>query len=213
MTRESRYGATEAKIFVMQSRNEKLQRFIAATEGAIQARVADSTEAMPMVERIVAALQKPGEANLKPSPSRLPICRHLEAAYHQARSGPGPIPKMAEAFAAIEPAFSWDRRQSTAQATDEFYDGHANAYIVGKGGLESRSDVLIGVSLVAPGVLYPRHRHPPEELYIVLSPGEWMQNDNPMTPRQSGDLVHNPPNVWHGMRADKAPLLAVWCLC
>jgi len=78
--------------------------------------------------------------------------------------------------------------------------------------LETRNDVRIGVSLVAPGISYPRHRHPPEELYVVLSPGKWMQNDNPLALKRSGDLVHNPPNVWHSMQAVNVPLLAIWCL-
>ena len=68
------------------------------------------------------------------------------------------------------------------------------------------------MSLVAPDVVYPRHRHPPEELYVVLSSGRWQQNDEPWFARGSGELVHNPPNIWHAMRAGDVPLLVIWCL-
>ena len=51
--------------------------------------------------------------------------------------------------------------------------GPGGFVVVGRGGLEPRADVLIGISLLAPTVAYPEHRHPPEEVYLVLSPGEW----------------------------------------
>ena len=94
----------------------------------------------------------------------------------------------------------------------DVHDGPANATIIGDGGLEARPDVRIGVSLVAPGIDYPRHRHPPEELYIVLAPGNWMRDDKPLAAKRSGDLVHNPPNAWHAMQSTETPLLAIWCL-
>lgn len=58
-----------------------------------------------------------------------------------------------------------------------FRDGHVNATIAGPEGLEIRRDVWIGViiSLMAPHMRYPDHRHPPEEIYVVLSDGQWRQ--------------------------------------
>jgi len=196
----------------MPGRDKKLQRFIDAIEAGIQARAADFPDAMLMANRIFLAMKDIGDVDGKNTPARLETCGHLESAYRQAYNGPDPIPALTDAFAAIEPALAWNRRPEAAQVAGDFYNNHANAIIVGKGGLEVRQDVLIGVSLVAPEITYPRHHHPPEELYVVLSPGEWMQDDKPMVAKRSGDLVHNPPNVWHSMRARKAPLLAIWCL-
>lgn len=196
----------------MPDRNRNLQNCIDAVEAGIQARAGDFPAAMAMAERIFAALKSPSEANAGNVAARMPTCVHLDAAFSQARNGPGPIPELAAAFAAIEPALAWDRRPETVHNGSDFYDNHANAIIVGDGGLEARNDVRIGVSLVAPGIDYPRHRHPPEELYVVLSPGRWMQSDNPLALKRSGDLVHNPPNVWHSMQAVDVPLLAIWCL-
>lgn len=196
----------------MTDRNEKLQRFIDATEAGIRARATHCPDAMLMADRIFSALQDPGGVDGKNIPARLAACGHLESALGQARNGPDPIPELADAFAGIEPEFAWYRRQEAAQVAEDFFNGHANAIIVGKGGLEVRQDVLIGVSLVAPEIHYPRHHHPPEELYVVLSSGKWMQDDNPLALKRSGDLVHNSPNAWHAMQATKEPLLAVWCL-
>jgi len=196
----------------MPDRNTTLQRFIDATEAAIRAQSARFPDAMPMAARIFAALKhEPGTGAGNP-PTRPPVCRHLENALGLARNGPDPVPELAGAFAAIEPEFEWARRPKSARAAGGFHDGHANAIIVGNGGLEVRQDLRIGASLVAPDIRYPRHRHPPEELYVVLSSGQWMRDDEAFAPKRSGDLVHNVPNIWHAMRATNAPLLAVWCL-
>ncbi len=197
----------------MPGRNKNLQRFVDATEAAIRARAVDFPDAMAMTDRIFAALKDGDGVESSVPPTRLPVCDYLDGALGLARGGPGPIPALADAFAAIEPLFAWSRRPEAAHVAGDFYDNHANAVIIGDGGLEARRDVRIGVSLVAPNIHYPRHHHPPEELYIVLSSGKWMQNDNPLAARQSGDLVHNRPNAWHAMQASEtAPLLAVWCL-
>lgn len=196
----------------MPDRNSTLQRFIDATAAGIRAQATRFPDAMPMADRIFEALNATAGVEAGNAPARLAVCRHLEIALSQARNGPDPVPELADAFAAIEPEFEWARRPESAQAAVDFHDSHANAIIVGKGGLEARQDVRIGVSLVAPDTHYPRHRHPPEELYVVLSPGNWMQDDNAFTFKRSGDLVHNVPNIWHAMQATNMPLLAIWCL-
>ena len=196
----------------MAKRNTDLQILITATEAAIQARAADYPEAMALASRIFSALETPVDANAATAPTRVEPCRHLDGAFAQARKGPGAIAALTDAFAKLAPAFAWHRRPETDRDPAGFQDNHANAIIVGRGGLEEQGQALIGVSLLAPGIEYPRHNHPPEELYIVLSPGKWMQNDAPLTPKRSGDLIHNAPNTWHAMQAMNAPLLAIWCL-
>ena len=93
-----------------------------------------------------------------------------------------------------------------------FYDGHANAMVAGPGGLEERGDVWIGLSLLAPHVLYPEHSHPPEEVYVALSPGAWWNAGMDWTEPGIGGLVYNPPGIPHTMRSGPKPLLAIWCL-
>ena len=91
-------------------------------------------------------------------------------------------------------------------------DGHANATIVDPEGLEIRRDAWISVSLMAPHMRYPDHRHPPEEIYVVLSDGQWRQASDPWHEPGIGGLVYNPPNVVHAMRSTERPLLALWFL-
>ena len=84
--------------------------------------------------------------------------------------------------------------------------------IVGPHGLEPRDDVWVGVSLLAPAVLYPDHRHLPEEIYLVLSKGYWRQESDAWLQPGIGGIVYNPPDIVHAMRSGEAPLFAIWCL-
>jgi len=90
--------------------------------------------------------------------------------------------------------------------------GHANTIVIGPRGVDSREDAIVGVTAMAPNLEYPDHRHPPQELYIALSDGEWRQNDSQWCKPGLGGLVYNPSNVLHGMRAGSKPLVAIWCL-
>jgi quercetin dioxygenase-like cupin family protein len=66
---------------------------------------------------------------------------------------------------------------------------------------------------MAPGITYPDHRHPPEEVYIVLSEGDWRQESGPWHTPGIGGIVYNPHDIVHAMRSSSSsPLLGIWCL-
>ena len=162
--------------------------------------------------RIFSALRVPSVLASTPATGRLPVCRHLPAASEHAHRQPGPVGALADAFAAIEPRLNWQVRPGAETQGQLFLNSHANATITGPEGLEIRHDVGIGASLMAPHTQYPDHRHPPEEIYIVLSGGQWRQGSNPWHKPGIGGLVYNPPNIVHAMRATERPLLALWFL-
>lgn len=83
--------------------------------------------------------------------------------------------------------------------------------IVGPGGVEDRDDLWLGVSLLAPHVHYPYHNHAPEETYLVLSGGEFMQEETWFSPGIGGSF-YNPPGIKHAMRSGDKPLFAIWAL-
>ena len=84
--------------------------------------------------------------------------------------------------------------------------------IVGPGGLERRTDAWLGVSLLAPDVRYPDHRHPPEETYLVMSDGEFSQRGGPWFRPGIGGSFYNEPGITHAMRSFDDPLFAFWAL-
>lgn len=153
---------------------------------------------------------RPGPGPAAAAAGLLPACAHLSQALATAASGP--FSATAVALARLAPRLSWTRRSSATPGT-AFFDGHANAMLLGPGGLEQRDDLWIGLSLIAPGVLYPDHDHGPEETYLPLGPGQWFNTQMGWQNPQGRGLVYNPPGITHAMRAEPdAALLALWLL-
>ena len=144
---------------------------------------------------------------------RLSVCEHVSPALAAARAHGGHLSRVAESFAAIEPRFRWAPRATGGPfASANWPQGHANAVIVGEGGLERRQGIRIGVSLMAPHVRYPDHTHPPEEVYLVLSPGRFKHGSSSWCEPGAGGTFHNEPGIWHAMASGDAPFLAIWSL-
>jgi hypothetical protein len=121
--------------------------------------------------------------------------------------------QLRERFGAIESSLYWRRRTANdGSASANFPDGHANAMILGPGGYEERRDVWLGVSLMAPNVRYPDHDHAPEEVYLVLSEGEFRQGNGPWFSPGVGGFLYNEPGIKHAMRSLDTPLFAFWAL-
>lgn len=190
-----------------------LDHFIAALGRGVRGAVPPGGPEAAFAERIFGALETPG----RPPPSRVPPTRPapadaLEDAFALAARGPEPVQQVAGALRAMDPRLSWGPRPGSEEGGPAFREAHANALIAGAEGLERREDVRVGVSLVAPHTDYVKHRHPPEELYFVLAPGDWWREDLGWRARPAGSIQHNPPHAWHNMRTGETPLLAVWCL-
>ena len=193
-------------------RDPKLQIFYDLTESAISRRAKTCKNAGPAAKFVFDALRKSvgGQGNL--APERVLACDELDSALRLASTGPAPIPELAAAMSDLSPRLYWKRRNDAPPDGTSFYDGHANALVVGPGGLEERDDVWLGISLLAPHVRYPDHRHPPEEVYVSLAGGAWWNSNMDWTTPGPGGLIYNEPNVLHAMRTDAQPLLAIWCL-
>lgn len=196
----------------MTFRDPVLQRLLDGVEAAIVAAPDKSQAAVAAADRIFGALRKPAAAGVQRRPGRLPVCRYLDEAFDLARMATPPIAELADAFAAFEPRLEWTRRKDADEFGPRFAEGHANALVVGPGGYEPRQDVWVGVSLMAPRITYVDHDHPPEEIYVALSQGDWRQNQDPWRTPGPGGIVYNPPGIMHAMRSGAQPLLAVWCL-
>jgi quercetin dioxygenase-like cupin family protein len=193
-------------------RSPDLQVFLTMAEAAIRHQSAPDGPIPAAADRIFSALQTSAAAPGQSGASRLPVCRHLDRALERVASEPGPVGALADAFASLRPQLGWKTRSGAEAFGEPFLSGHANAMLVGEDGLEDRDDVRIGVSLLAPQIRYPNHRHPPEEVYVVMSEGEWRQGDGSWHEPGIGGLVYNPPNIVHAMRSATQPLLALWFL-
>jgi len=186
-------------------------RFLVTVREALLFRAAPDAPSHQMAHEIFQALDGPLRENAI-QPCHVAACRHLSTAFDLACSGETPVAHAARALRTIEPAFRWWTRADADTYGASFADSHANATIIGPTGLANHDTVQVGVSLVGPKTRYPDHDHPPEEVYLVMSPGEWCNADVSWHEPGMGGIVHNPPGITHAMRTQDDPLLAVWCL-
>jgi hypothetical protein len=152
----------------MKHRDATLQAFYDLTETAILRRAGTCINAGPAAKPVFDALLKNLGGKGSSAPERLPVCDALESALHVASAGQAPIPELAKALNDLSSRLQWKRRKNSPPDGTSFHDGHANALVAGPGGLEEREDVWVGISLLAPHVRYPDHRHHPEEVYVSL---------------------------------------------
>lgn len=195
----------------MTARPEALQSFLDAGLDAFEARAQDP-RAKASLARIRAALKAPGEVSDRAG-GRLPVCDLLGEVAAPERFGAPDLRRLTRAFGRLEPQLRWETRGGDmATASANIAGGHANARIVGPGGLERRGDVWLGVSLMAPHVRYPDHNHPPEETYLVLSEGEFRHGESGWFAPGMGGTFYNEPGIPHAMRTAERPLFAFWAL-
>jgi hypothetical protein len=127
------------------SRSTKLEIFLRATRKALIASNMNRT-AEGLTERLFLAAQTATDTT-SPEPFQLPVCDYLDAALERARSHGRESGALAEALGAIAPMLAWSRRPKSENDDAKFQTHHANAVVFGENGLESRSDILIGMSL------------------------------------------------------------------
>lgn len=191
-------------------RSESLQDFLDTARTAFAVHV-DHPSASESLVHIFAALDTPGPM-MDVSGIRLPVCTYLAEAAKTAAADASLRP-LIDSFLRLEPDLHWRARSGDCtNAGPGFSENHANAYIVGPGGVERRSDVWLGMSLLAPNIRYPDHTHPPEETYLVLSPGQFMQGSGNWFEPGTGGTLYNPPGILHAMQSGAKPLLALWAL-
>lgn len=190
-------------------RDPAIRRFLEAAEAALEASSGPEAAAAAGARVFGRCRDRVGAAG-GAEPAMLPVCGWIEAALEQAEGGPRAA--LADALGEIVDRLEWKRRLSADPADRAFWDGHANALILGPGGIEDRSDVWIGATVMAPGVTYVDHDHPPEEVYLSLAPGEWRNAGMDWTDPGMTGLIYNPPGIRHAMRSGKAPFLALWFL-
>ena len=183
------------------TRGADLQRFLDAAEQALQRTTGPAAAVAAEVVSRWAGPGQPGSGG-----GRLPVCDWIAPAL---AAQPSPL---ADSFAALQHQLGWARRKSADPANTAFWTGHANAMILGPGGLEERGDVWVGATVMAPGTLYPDHNHPPAEVYLPLSPGEWWNAAMDWTDPGPDGFIYNPPGILHAMRAGEKPFLALWFL-
>lgn len=200
-------------------RDARLEGFLTALGVALDAR-ADADAPVGALHREI--VSRAAQAKVPQEPACAPgearddvrpfVDGHLDDALRRLEAADDDLAAVGRAFRDLADELTWARRPAGPHDPPGFQAAHANATVVGVDGIEARCDIRIGASLLAPAITYPAHTHPPEELYLVLSDGDWRNAAQDWWTPGVGGVVHNPPGIEHAMRAGDAPLFAIWCL-
>jgi hypothetical protein len=169
-----------------------------------------SPEARALAQTVFERLERPSDDG-KRQATRYPACEWLGAAleplYVDAR-----YHDLAQALDGLDGALGWQRRTTGLNGSPDYIHRHVHGILCGPGGAESRYDVQLGFTIMLPHTRYPDHSHPPEEAYVLLSSGEFRQDDGDWVDPGIGCGIHNAPNAKHAMRSGPEPFFAMWCL-
>lgn len=193
-------------------RSPELQRFLDRLQEAfVTAELAEPGRAA--LEKVFARLAARVGERHAPAAEDLPVATMLPGVLAPLLQRDDALGRLAEALADLAPQLGWTTRKITGPTASKGFDAaHANAGLIGPPGMERREDVWLGISLMAPGTRYPDHDHAPEEVYLTLTPGAFLQGEADWLPRKEGQTVYNTPGIRHAMRATDGPFLAIWCL-
>lgn len=184
------------------TRPPALQAFLDAARQAYLAADPDAPT-RACVDRVFEALETVHPPSAKPV-ERVAASRFLDDALEPARRAGGDLATLADRIRDLDPLLGWRVRSAgEPTASPSYAQGHANAMIVGPGALEDRPDIWVGLSLLAPDVRYPDHRHPPEEAYLVLTDGQFRHGESGWFTPGVGGTLHNEPGIVHAMRSDR----------
>ncbi|HEY3148597.1 MAG TPA: dimethylsulfonioproprionate lyase family protein [Dongiaceae bacterium] len=156
------------------------------------------------------------------------VCAALGSATSPA---PAPAPHAIAASALLEPAvrgtllarsieqaahlFRWRQNPNYTAANmgSAFMAGYGYVEFAGpKEALFHAPRIRVGLLLLSPGIHYPLHAHPAEEIYHPLTQGGlWRRGDEDWRAVPAGHAIHHPPMIAHETKAADCTLLALYC--
>ncbi len=124
--------------------------------------------------------------------------------------------RLLAAFANVSAQCRWEQSYKKADGLvgDDMLAGYGFIETIGKWGPFISDRVRSGIGVWGPNVLYPRHHHAAEELYLVLAGtaqfdlGEGDQRT--VAQKVAGEAVYVPPNLVHGLRTTTQPLVVFY---
>jgi hypothetical protein len=181
-----------------------LDAVIAFYDGAVRGGDAGVTA---MLAAVRAALMHATPIAPSPAPRVIAASTLLNAAL--------PETALAARIAQAAPLFRW--RQNPNYTTDSmgsaFMANYGYVEFAGpKDALFRAADIRVGLLLLGPGLHYPLHAHPAEEIYYPLTEsGLWRRGDESWRAVPAGQAIHHTPMMPHETKATDGTLLALYC--
>jgi len=111
--------------------------------------------------------------------------------------------------------FRWRQNPNYTEANmgAAFMAGYGYVEFAGpKDALFYAPGIRVGILLLGPGLHYPPHAHPAEEIYHPLTDGGlWRRGEEEWRTIPAGAAIHHAPMIAHETKATDRTLLALYC--
>ncbi|MBC8440560.1 MAG: transcriptional regulator [Deltaproteobacteria bacterium] len=116
-------------------------------------------------------------------------------------------------FQSVSDYLYWGQTYSAEDFGETFLNKYGWAELIGLRGPIVSEKIACGFLLLGPDVLYPKHSHEAEEVYIPLSSDQdvfWVKGDDAWVSRAVGRPIYHKSGMIHGMKTSLSPLLALY---
>lgn len=166
----------------------------------------------PVIAKFKASLRDWGNEYVPVDPVYLPAADNLGDAIATSH------PQTRALLALLEKQKSrlfWEQSytQQDGVVSDAMLANYGFVEILGSQGPFVSERIRAGVSIYGPGIVYPRHRHQAEEIYIVLAgSAEFKVGDADGIERSANEVIFVSSNTTHGFRsgADALVIFYLW---
>ncbi len=116
---------------------------------------------------------------------------------------------LARAFVDAAPLAMWRETYKGTDIGQDFHDRFGCYCLIGSGGAWASNKMAAYFVYMPPGMWYPFHHHPAEELYLVLAGGaEFLKSGDKTRFLSAGETAFHASSQPHATRTLDAPLLA-----
>ncbi|MGO4567968.1 dimethylsulfonioproprionate lyase family protein [Rhizobium sp. 2YAF20] len=162
---------------------------------------------MDMLQRAGPILTDPAAGSAHSHPLVELSRRELEAVSAVAPGCRALVSPLLEMFHQLE----WFAGDEGPYCSINFRQHHIHALLVGPGGLEHRTDLRIGLTVLSPYTRFPDHRQFHSRVFLPLSLGEFLFGDGHWAAADPGDVLFNGAGQQCAMRCTATPMVVLWC--
>jgi mannose-6-phosphate isomerase-like protein (cupin superfamily) len=158
-----------------------------------------------------AALRRfcPFPTDLRPATWTPYLTRGASLFASQQNWGEQSLHPLARAFQTAGPEAQWRETYRAAEIGEDFFHRFGCYCLIGQGAPWISDSMRAFVVYLPPGLWYPWHRHPAEELYYVLAgEGEFFCDGQAAKTLRTGQTSFHSHNQPHALRTHDRPLLA-----
>ena len=164
----------------------------------------------PRVQKFSTSLREWGQDWIEATPAYLPAADFLADAISTSTARGGELLSL---FEQHKSRLRWEQsyRKQDGLVPQAMLDGYGFAEIIGQQGPFVSDRIRAGVGVWGPGIVYPRHQHQAEEVYILLSgSAEFNVGDSGEFEYGTSEIVFVESNTMHGFRTTDRALVVFY---